>query len=364
MDMDYNEKARLYAQPFIAGPTQTLMHNVETKMSLVQMGGFEFPLTINDSEYESSYVCSPYNALITYSQDELYKIGNPLLRFLLKAVVGFLSWILKKGRINKNVCINNFLLSTNPYPLWEGEGVAEVLEQYKNLYPSHALMFRSLNDFTNGPLLLHFKSLEFRFIVSRQVYIFDRKLNYFMRRNNTQNDRRTLAKKEFKLIEHEEITPEDFPRIYELYNLLYLEKHSRHNPQFSEALIAYWHKHKILTMKGLRDASGMLQGVVGLFESEAVITAPLVGYNTQMPAKHGLYKILIYLILEYSDTHGRCLNLSSGASHFKLMRGGTPFIEKTAIYFSHLPWYRRMIWHLVGGLANGILIPLLKRYKL
>lgn len=362
--MDYNKKAHLYAEPFIKGPTNKWMHNVETLVTEIKMGNFVFPVTINDTQYASSYVCSPYNALITYSQDELYKISNPILRFFLKSLVGSLGWLLRQGEINKNVCINNFLLSTNPYPMWQGEGSQEILEHYKKTHPKHAFMYRSLNEFTNKPLMDCLANQGFKFAASRQVYLFDKSLNNFMRRNGTQNDRRALAKGEFQVVEHDEITKADYSRIVLLYNLLYLDKHSKNNPQFSEELIAYWHQNKLLTMKGLRDNDGILQGIIGLFESEAVITAPLVGYNTALPAIKALYRMLIYLILDYSHTENRCLNLSSGASHFKLLRGGTAFIEVTAIYYAHLSWHRRLTWHTVRGLLNGIFVPLLKRYKL
>ena len=201
-------------------------------------------------------------------------------------------------------------------------------------------------------------------VASRQVYIFDSSLCDFKRRNNTNNDRRALMKGKYKLVMHEQITKEDYPVILELYNKLYLEKYSQHNPQYSEKLIEYWHKNQLLTMFGLRDQAGVLQGIIGIFESEKVITAPLVGYNTHLTSENALYRILIYLILDYSEKSGLCLNLSSGASGFKLLRGGQPFIEYSAIYINHLPLYRRILWKTIRVVLNWLFVPILKRYKL
>lgn len=362
--MDFNEKARLYSHPFMTECTNDWMHNVNTTMTLDTMGEFTFPATINNTEYQSSYVCSPYNALVTYSKDELVKINNRLLRPVLGLLVNSLGGILRLCKVNKNYCINNFLLSTNPYPNWQGEGAQAHLQRTIKTHPDHAIMYRSLNFYTNKALIEHLQSLGFILAASRQVYLFTPQLGNFIDRNNTQNDRRALAKSEYQLVLHDEIIASDYPDIVALYNALYLEKYSQHNPQFSLKLITYWHQNRLLTMMGLRDKAGRLQGIVGLFESDEVITAPLVGYNTALPSQNALYRILIYLVLDYSNKKGSCLNLSSGASGFKTLRGGKPFIEYSAAYIKHLPWYRRLLWKAVQALLNGLFVPILKRYKL
>lgn len=362
--MNFNDKSQKYSAPFIQFPSNQWILNAETKVTTTEIGGFIFPVTLNEKEYDSSYVCSPYNALVTYSQEELIKIKNRPLRLFLSLLLRTIGGLFTRGEINKNLCINNFLLSTNPYPDWHGEGTQEHLIKTISEYPSHAIVFRSLNHHTNEALIQHLIKLGFILVPSRQVYIFDVKLCDFKRRNNTQNDRRALAKSEYKLVLHEEISETDYPDIVALYNKLYLDKYSRHNPQFSLKLIAYWHQHGLLTMFGLRDNQGTLQGIIGIFESENVITAPLVGYNTDLPNQNALYRILIYLILDYSKNKGYCLNLSSGASDFKLLRGGQPFIEYSALYIKHLPLYRRLTWQAINGLLRTLFVPIMKRYKL
>lgn len=362
--MNFNDKSQAYVKLFQQYPTHELISNVKTTMITSQLGKYIFPVTINETEYSSSYVCSPYNALVTYSQDEVHKIKHHGLQIILASLMGSLGALFRFSMINKIVCVNNFLLSTNPYPDWMGEGAADYLEQLRQVYPKHAFMYRSLNEHTNAPLIAELKSLGYVLMPSRQVYIFDSNLDDFFAHNNTQNDRRALAKSEYEVVAHQDIAVGDYARIVQLYNQLYLEKYSQHNPQFSERLIAYWHQHHLLTMYGLRDQHGILQGVVGLFTSEQLITAPLVGYNTALPSSKALYRILIYLVLEYSKQKKCCLNLSSGASAFKMLRGGKPFIEYSAIYINHLPMYRRAVWHFINGLLNRVFVPILIKYKL
>ncbi|MBI2785199.1 MAG: hypothetical protein HYX60_02365 [Legionella longbeachae] len=318
--MYFNERSELYSHPFRTGPSQDWIQNVKTKMSIEEIAGFLFPATLNDAEYESSYVCSPYNALISYSKDELVKINNRMLRIMLILLIHSIGKILKLCKVNKNFCINNFLLSTNPYPKWLGEGAEEHLNESKKRYPSHAIMYRSLNYHTNKALIHHLQQLGFILVASRQVYLFDLELANYKSKNNFNNDRRTLAKTNYKLVMHDQISEKDYADILKLYNDLYLEKYSKHNPQFTLKLIAYWHQKKLLTMMGLRDQQGILQNC--------------------------------------------CLNLSSGASQFKMLRGGIPFIEYTAAYINHLPLYRRITWKTVQALLNGIFVSILKKYQL
>ena len=127
--MNFNDKSRIYSEPFIHTPSEQWILNVSTQMTTIGMGGFVFPATVNEEEYNSSYVCSPYNALVTYGQDELCKINNPLLRCCLRLFMKTLGILLKLGKVNKNLCINNFLLSTNPYPDWNGEGAEEEIKK-------------------------------------------------------------------------------------------------------------------------------------------------------------------------------------------------------------------------------------------
>jgi hypothetical protein len=173
-----------------------------------------------------------------------------------------------------------------------------------------------------------------------------------------------LQRTRFHLANHAELTPSDYPRIAELYRALYLEKYSRHNPQFTSEFIGLCHSNHLMTLAGLRDASGVLQGVVGYFERNGMMTTPLVGYNTAPPQKEGLYRMLIALVLRDAARKGIVLNLSSGAAHFKRLRGGMPEIEYSAAFVSHLSLGRKAVVHGIRTLVNLVGVPIMKRFKL
>lgn len=353
-----------YIQPLMDKGSKYFIDNVETTPLLFSIEHHQFPGGVNNTEYDSSYVCSIYNALVSYGAEESHKISNRLIEYPLRGLMAAISALLKFGKINQNLFINNYLLSTNLYPNWHGEGIENFSTLCCKQYPEHAILFRSLNYHTNARLLERMKNSGYELIPTRQVYIFDRSLNDYNKRRNVIRDKELLEKSAYQVVEHEELFEYDYPRLVELYNMLYLEKYSKHNPQYNQHMIAHWHKNKLLTIRALRAPNGKLDGVIGCFENAQITSAPLVGYDTTLPQTHGLYRMLIYLVLKHTDDQQKILNLSSGAPDFKRSRGAQPFIEYAALYTRHLPFKRRLIWRLVNHALSYLFVPLLKKYKL
>lgn len=361
---DPQRYAWLYMQAFSSNDTRSIIANVDTTAAILKTGSVFFPVTINDEEYENSYVCSPYTACVSYAKEEMEKLENKPLELILSSISSCLSVLLKKAKINKVVCVNNWMLSTNLYAPWDGSDIAKIRDFFTDSFPDHALMFRSLNKHTDAELLKQFKDNGFMTVPSRQVYIFDRTLSPYMERHNTQIDFKSLDKTDYKVVRHDELLPSDYPRIVELYNLLYLDKYSKHNPQFTESCITHWHQKKLLTMIGLRNKEGVLDGIIGFFEQNNVTSAPLVGYDTNLSKKLALYRLLMITALSRANDNNFVLNLSSGAADFKRLRGGVPFIEYSAVHISHLPWYKRFVWKLTNVLLSTLGVPIMKAFKL
>ena len=351
-----------YILPFINDGATKFIANVKTQMALLQIEEKLFPITINNAEYESSYVCSPYNACIIYSKDEMSKLANKPLEFALKCMTNLFGLFLKLAKINKVISINNWLLSTNLYQDWNGNNIKEMTDLLVEKFPQHIIMSRSLNEQGNSELLKQYKKSGYKLIPSRQVYLFDQKNSDYSKKNNTKWDFKSLEDTKYKIISHDEINPKDYPRITELYNKLYLEKYSYHNPQFTTELISLWHKNKLVIMQGLRNKDGILNGIVGYFERDGIITAPLVGYDTLLPRSLKLYRMLLALVIKRAYTSNMVLNASSGASEFKRLRGGVVEIEYSVIYTKHLSIYRRVTWKILTVALENVAVPLMKKY--
>lgn len=345
-------------------PAQDLVRNVQTRWALLRVGEVTLPTTINDTEYKNSYVCSIYSGCVLYPQSEVKKIGNPFVECGILGLVKGMGPPLRAAKINRVVCVNNWLLSTNLYSRFDLALLPELTKFLTSRFPNHAIALRSLNRVSNGPLLERLSVAGYLLAPSRQVYFFDGESGDFLSKQNNTWDQKRLKTTSYKVVPHDELRASDADRIEELYRMLYVDKYSLHNPQFTALMLEECRRRKLLTMWGLRDAKGRLDGIVGTFDRDGVMTAPVVGYDTSLPKELGLYRILMAIVLREAAHCKLRLNLSSGASHFKRIRGGAPCIEYTAVYCRHLPLPRRLAWQTLAGLTRYVGEPILRKYQL
>lgn len=348
----------------LLNPVEGYIRNVRTQCMLARIGGHVLPVSVNDDDWQNSWVCSPFNAAISYPLDELREIHNPVLRAGLAGLIRTVAPILKAGQINRVVCFNNWLLSTNLYPPWDTEGLEQLTSEAQQRWPQHAIMFRSLNPVSNGPLMKRLQDVGYLLAPSRQVYLCENLIEASKKQNSEIDEYLLRKKTKYRVVRDAEIGESDVPRIRQLYGQLYLQKYSLHNPQFTDELIRLWRETGVLKMIGLRSPAGSLDGIVGCFAVHNVVTTPLIGYDLNLPQKLGLYRMLTSLVFEEARTSGRLLNLSAGAAKFKRHRGGEPHLEYSAVYIRHLPMFRRTVWRGLAGLLTHVGARILHRYEL
>src|ERR1700691_1553881 len=93
--------------PMIKEGVKKFIANVETQLYLLRVNSHILPLTVNEQEYENSYLTSNYFP-IKYLEERLGRTKRllaPLYRQLLKGAGLFLKGI----KINKVVIVNNWL---------------------------------------------------------------------------------------------------------------------------------------------------------------------------------------------------------------------------------------------------------------
>ena len=343
---------------------QAAARNVRTRLSSLRHQGHLFPITVNEAEHGNSYVVSPYTAYGPYALEELDSLMSRAPMAPLKGLTLMVAKVLKWAQIDRIVMVNNWLLSTNLYPEWDGSGAEELTHELANTYPRHLIAFRSLNHYTNAQLIDQLVVLGYKMVPARQVYIYDNDDLSWTQRSNTKRDRAVLRQTQFQHITNEEFHDIDFDAVEGLYNQLYLEKYSYLNPQFTAAFLSACHKQGVMEFEGLKDAGGRLVAIVGTFEYADVLTAPIVGYDIRMPQELGLYRMGMAMIFEHALRRKLPLNLSAGAASFKRLRGAQPYIEYTAVYDSHLSWPRRLVISSLSGLLNTIGVPVMERFEL
>jgi hypothetical protein len=192
-------------------------------------------------------------------------------------------------------------------------------------------------------------------------------------KTSTNAKARWLVKRDFTLLEsngyevipHQKLSAADLPRLVQLYRALYLEKYSFYNPQFGERFFELAWKEKLLHFHALRhSATGRIDAVLGYFCRNGIMTTPVFGYDTSLPQKTGLYRMLSAVLLDIAKENGHLLHESSGAAEFKRNRGAVSEIEYSGVYDAHLPAYRRAGWSLLQHILNRYGVPLMKKFKL
>lgn len=360
------ENLKRFSKMFLTNSSNFWIKNVQTEFRVLQVGSsFFLPITINHEEWENCFVCSPYTAYALYSKEELKnKIDSRWVQLPILFVINILAKILRSGKLNQNIQINNYLLSTNPIPIWDGEGIREINQFLQKEYPNHAVIIRSLNKTQHDKLIKNLKHTNYQLIASRQIYLFDLKLDNWLNHRNNKNDNKLIQKQGLTFLNHDEMG-QYLEDALALYYKLYIKKYSIYNPQFTLEYFKYCHLNNIVIFQGYKNTNGELKAFSGLFIVGKTITSPLIGYDTDAPQNEGLYIHAAQLALLYKlENPNLELNLSSGAAGFKRSRGGQPEIEYSAVSNKHLSLKNKIVWHFLKFVSNQIGIPLLKKYKL
>lgn len=361
-DTEYGRYARQYISAMLAHPAEHFIANVHTSVKAVVVDGLPIPITINETEYANSYVCSPYTHYVSYAQEELALLNNRLLEGALAVVLRGMGLLLRTARFNKVVQVNNWLLSTNLYPPVSPDQLLKVIDFLRSEYPGYTVLLRSLSKETSGALLEVLDGYGCKWVPSRQIYLLQHpagsKAKWLVKR-----DRALLDKHGYTVDPPGQITEEDIPRIVELYELLYIHKYSKHNPQFTEAYIRLALEKRTLYIYGLRK-NGRLDAVLGFYSREGAMTAPLFGYDTSLPQPLGLYRMLSAVLIDLAGSRGELLHESSGVGQFKRNRGAVGATELSAVFDQGTSWLNRCSWSFLGWLLRRVGIPLIQKLKL
>ncbi len=359
-----SEMLRAFTGGFAQQGVTRLVANLRTELRLLHTGHAVLPVTINEADYGNTYTCSPYTAYATYAKEETRLLRDRWWCPALGALADSAGAVLKAARINQMVQVNNWMVSTNLLrrdATWNLDAITEVLREK---FPQHFICFRSLNAWSDAALLGQSRASGYKLVASRQVYVFEDFARTWLTTHNAKLDRQLLARMEFRVIAHDELGEADYARMAELYRQLYIEKYSRLNPQFTAAYLRLCHRARVMTFFGLRAPAGKLVGILGLFAIDGIVTAPIVGYDTSLDSRLGLYRLLMTLTFQFAMQHGLRLNLSSGAAQFKRLRGGSPQIEYSVIYDRHLTPARRFAVSTLAAVTNGLGVPLMRKFQL
>lgn len=358
-------RLKSFFEPIFKEGVSNFVANLETQLYILHIDDLFIPLTVNEKEYSNSYVCSIYSFLL-YAEEEMKRHRKHFLRLFISPVLLLLKLWFQWSKINRLVIINNFLLSTNLYPSLSPQQVHLICRFIKDRYPDHAIIFRSLNTFTEQSLSYTLSEMGCDFITNRSVYFFDPKNHPSLpskKRWIIQKDKKLENQDKIQILQHDDFHVSDALDMKRLYDLLYLEKYSSFNPAFTVRFFEQAILEKTFILSGIRYKERLV-GIIGFFKTRGVMTTPIVGYDTQLPESLGLYRLLTAHVLKESLSSNTIFHMSAGVGHFKRQRGAFQELETMAVVCNHLPFYQRFLWKSLGFLLNKIGAPILKKYKL
>jgi hypothetical protein len=146
-----------------------------------------------------------------------------------------------------------------------------------------------------------------------------------------------------------------------LYRQLYIDKYSPFNPRFTPDFFRLAVENRLFTLKAYQK-SGDIAAVLGYYEINRIMTQPIFGYDTRLPQKLGLYRLLSLQVLREGQARGARINASGGVGEFKRLRGGVAAIEYNGVYLRHLPRRQQWPWLILKKLLDAIAVPIIQKY--
>jgi hypothetical protein len=360
------EKVSAFVELFTCFDSRELIRNLVVKMDKITIGTLSFPVSVNNSNQLSNcYICSPSAAYIDYAFEETRNFSrHRVLQKLIYGVIRACAPLVRASSLDHQVQLNNWLFSTNPVPEISTAIAQKIVERLTQNYPDRAIVIRSLNAVADQGSIQALKEAGFQLLASRQIYIFRAGNERPKHRNTIRRDQALVHQHGFSLSADIEFSDADFERCEILYNMLYLQKYTDLNPQYTKTYLKEMWRRGLLKLVGLRNKEGVIDAVTGLFENGITLTQPIVGYDTNKPVELGLYRIAMSLAQQYATENNCFFNMSAGAASFKRNRGAQPAIEYMAVYNRHLKFKSRATTFLIRKTLDVIGVPLLRRFEL
>ena len=336
--------ARQHLLPLMLEGPEAFIQNAQTRLWVLKLDDLVIPLTVNEREYQNCYLLSSYFVAAGLKEkNEKASAWRVLLSMpWIKLFSGLLKWI----KINKVVIINNWLLSTNPYPELTASQIHVITSCLKERFPDHYFMFRSVNNYRSAAVYNALHQGQFRLIPCRQVYMYDPSLTSSLSSSvlrKQKKDTNRLSHRHYTVETVSTLAPIEIARLLHLYRNVYVDKYTSYSPLYTERFLLSALKNQTLLLKVLKK-EGIIYGVAGFLEKNGYLLVPFFGYDTSVAQEEGLYRMLSAIIMQEIEARHLVSHQGSGAGQFKKWRGFFEQLEYVGIYDRHLPAFRRLFW--------------------
>lgn len=340
--------AKNYWIPLVKNGTGPIIENAQLLCHLVKINDKVVPIVVNiESPFCALTSPSCYfflNGAVAFQDSK-----NPLVKLMFKGMKAF-SRFARKLHFDKTVQINQWLVPTNPILDLNPEEVEALVALLKSKFPDHALVFKGITEEYSHNIFHTGKSLHARFIKMRWLYIWSTQGLKSKHKHQLNGDDAIPADDKYTLKEGAE--PSCGERLNQLYTLLYRDKHSPYSPAytahfFSMLITSVFFKPVIMFNQDQIDAFYFYT------DNGHMLCLGLVGYDTQLPLEHKLYRRCVRKSILTSEQANKPICLGAGSGPFKRNRGAVPINEYDLCFTSHLPWYQQALWAYMSKTTNS-----------
>jgi Acetyltransferase (GNAT) domain len=310
---------------------------------------------VANSSARLSVLPTPAGVLPAFEASRAWRPGlpEPIARIALSP----LDALIAAAGLDRAVIASNGLVSTNLHAPGLAQAVPDLADALRARFPNRPFALRNVCAAVDPALPAALQRAGWALLPARLVYCCSPGDPALWQRNRVRQDAKLLDRDAVEVIDANGLTPADLPRLRWLYAQVFLLKHSRLNPDYTDAFFADALRSGSVDLKALRH-QGQLIGVIGLVRQHGWITTPMLGADPQAAAP---YRRLMALLLRLARENGDQLHYSAGAGEFKRARGGIPAIEYTAVFGRHLSPPRRAALAALGAMLMSFAPRLLAR---
>ena len=207
---------------------------------MIDVGGRLLPVTVNDGRegFANCYVVCPRTLFGAYCREEDCRNLPWPLRLALEPLFAVVEQGLAFGHFDHVVHLNNWLVATNLFP--DGLTPAQCVAAMRRLsreHPGRAVVWRSLLRRRHAEVIAGFAAAGCVLLPTRRVWLFDTTsvsaMAAIRRHNSAKTDFRKFRAIPCAELRGADMGLDDFRRAAELYRMLYIEKYTALNPQYS-----------------------------------------------------------------------------------------------------------------------------------
>lgn len=308
-----------------------------------------FHLYYNNKE-SSTWIFSLKVQYVKYCMYEINKnVDLNYLKKKLKFVLLFIvNTVAKLATVDECIYINHNLCSTT---IWCDSPV-DIFNTEKNFWGNIPIVFRSLTkkqviDFEAA------KIKNFVILYFREAMFLDCNSAIYSKKHqkNIDKDFSLINKNGYTIINKDFLERDDYSRLVELYNMLYIDKYVTMNPLYTTLFfenILTDDSYNIICLKkdNLIDAFGLIE------IKNNSMQMPCIGYDTSLEMQGSLYRQITSAVIKFSLKNKINFYMSDGCFEFKKSRGGVPYSEYIGVYIGNVSYFKKIYWKIFAILIN------------